>query len=165
MKTQQIDLPNIAAVFTLPNPGGTLKLNAAGKTSVDLGKCTLSALLKGKLDDSTFDAKLGMSKFSPAAYTFDIGIDRLDANRYQGKPSAAAQKPAAEKPLDRSALRDLHASGSLRIGALKTQNIKTSNVKAEVRAAGGKIDISPLSAGLYGGTANGSLSASMSARC
>ncbi len=160
MKARRIDLSGIAAAFTLPNPGGgTLKLNATGKAGIDLDKQTVSTLLKGKLDDSTFDAKFGMSKFSPAAYTFDIGIDRLDADRYQGKPSAATQKTAAEKPLDLSALRDLHATGSLRIGALKIRNIKMSNLKADVRAAGGKIDVSPLSAGLYGGTVNGALSA------
>jgi AsmA protein len=164
MKTQQIDLSGIAAAFTLPNPGGgTLKLNATGKAGVDLDKHTLSALLKGKLDDSTFDAKLGMSKFSPAAYTFDIGIDRIDADRYKSKAPVAAQKTAPEKPLDLSALRGLQAAGSLRIGALKIQNIKMSNVKADLRAAGGKIEVSPLTAGLCGGMANGSLSATASA--
>jgi AsmA protein len=165
MKTQLIDLPNIAAAFTLPNPGGgALKLNADGKANLDLGKQTLSALLKGKLDDSTFDAKLGLTKFSPAAYTFDIGIDRLDADRYKSKPVAAATpKPeAAEKPIDLSALRDLHATGSLRIGALKVENIKASNVRLDIRAAGGKVDVNPLSANLYGGTVGGSLSATAS---
>jgi AsmA protein len=165
MKTQLIDLPNIAAAFTLPNPGGgALKLNADGKANLDLGKQTLSALLKGKLDDSTFDAKLGLTKFSPAAYTFDIGIDRLDADRYKSKPvAAAAPKPeAAEKPIDLSALRDLHATGSLRIGALKVENIKASNVRLDIRAAGGKVDVNPLSANLYGGTVGGSLSATAS---
>jgi AsmA protein len=165
MKTQLVDLPNIAATFTLPNPGGgALKLNADGKANLDLGKQTLSALLKGKLDDSTFDAKLGLTKFSPAAYTFDIGIDRLDADRYKSKPvAAAAPKPeAAEKPIDLSALRDLHATGSLRIGALQVENIKASNVRLDIRAAGGKVDVNPLSANLYGGTVGGSLSATAS---
>ncbi|OGB27490.1 MAG: hypothetical protein A3I66_06290 [Burkholderiales bacterium RIFCSPLOWO2_02_FULL_57_36] len=160
LKTQTVDLPNIAAAFTLPNPaGGALKLNAAGRASADLDKQVMSAALKGKFDESTFDAKLGMSKFSPAAYTFDVAIDRLDADRYQAKPSAAAQKTAqAEKPIDLSALRDLRATGGLRIGALKTQNIKTSNVRLDLRASGGKLDVSPLSANLYGGTATGSAS-------
>jgi AsmA protein len=168
MKTKLAELPAIVAAFTLPNPaGGALKLSAAGRASLDLGKQTMSAAFKGKLDESTFDAKLGLSKFSPAAYTFDIGMDRLDVDRYRSKPTAApktsaatsAAKPQApEKPLDLSTLRDLRASGTLRIGALKAENIKTSNVRLDVRAAGGKLDIDPLSANLYGGTAAGSMS-------
>lgn len=161
LKTQTVDLPNIVAAFTLPNPaGGALKFNAGGRASADLGKQTMSTALKGKFDESAFDAKLGMSKFSPAAYTFDIAIDRLDADRYQAKPAAASQKTAEpEKPIDLSALADLRAAGSLRIGALKAQNIKASNVRLDLRASGGKLDVNPLSASLYGGTAAGSVSA------
>jgi AsmA protein len=164
MKTKLVELSAISAVFTLPNPaGGALKLSAAGRASLDLGKQTMLAAFKGKLDESTFDAKLGLSKFSPAAYTFDIGIDRLDVDRYRSK-SAAVQKTGAakpevpEKPLDLSALRDLRASGTLRIGALKAENIKASNVRLDVRAADGKLDINPLSANLYGGSVAGSVS-------
>ncbi|MDB5765137.1 MAG: AsmA family protein [Herminiimonas sp.] len=165
MKAQVIELPNIAAAFTLPNPGGgALKLNADGNANVDLGKHTASTVLKGKLDESVFDARVGLSKFSPAAYTFDIGIDRLDADRYKSKPAAAAPKTAAadSKPLDLSALRDLQAAGRIRIGALKAENIKASNVRLDLRAAGGKIDLNPLSANLYDGTVAGSLSATAS---
>jgi AsmA protein len=168
LTTRQIDLPNVAAAFNLPNPGGgSLKFNAGGKAHADLGKQTVSAALKGNLDESAFDAKLGMNKFSPAAYTFDIGIDRLDADRYKSKPPAAAQKKESpdkkaegpEKPIDLSALKDLNANGSLRIGALKVANIKASNVRVDLKAGGGKIDVNPLAANLYGGSVNGSMSA------
>jgi AsmA protein len=169
LKTNQIDLPNIAAAFNLPNPGGgSLKFNAGGKAHADLGKQTVSAALKGNLDESAFDAKLGMNKFSPAAYAFDIGIDRLDADRYKSKPAGTAQKKEApadkkaaapEKPLDLSALKDLNANGNLRIGALKVENIKASNVRVDLRAGGGKIEVNPLVANLYGGSVNGSMTA------
>lgn len=164
LKTQLVDLSNIAAAFTLPNPaGGSLKMNAAGRANADLGKQTMSAILKGKFDESTFDTKFGMSKFSPASYTFDVTIDRLDADRYQAKSAASAQKTAqTEQPIDLSALRDLRANGSVRIGALKVQNIKASNVRLDMRANGGKMDLSPLSANLYGGTATGAISATAS---
>lgn len=169
LKTQLVELPNIIAAFTLPNPGGgMLKLNASGKAQADLGKQNLSTAFKGKLDESSFDAKFGMNKFTPAAYTFDIDIDRIDADRYKSK-SAAAEKPApkttepaVEQPLDLSALQDLQAAGSLRIGSLKVENIKVSNVKMDLRAADGKINVNPLAANLYGGSVNGSLSATTS---
>ncbi len=169
LKTQLIDLPNIVAAFALPNPaGGTLKLNAAGRAGINLGKSSLSAALKGKLDESSFDAKLGMAQFSPAAYTFDIGIDQIDADRYLAKsggtPSAktGAAGAAPEKPIDLSGLRDLRANGNLRVGALKINNIKASNLRAELRAGAGKIEVSSLSAKLYGGSANGAFSATAS---
>jgi AsmA protein len=174
LTSKQIELANIAAAFNLPNPGGgALKFNAGGKAHADLGKQTVSASLKGSLDESNFDAKLGMNKFTPAAYTFDIGIDRLDADRYRSKPPATAQKKeepaqkkapasAPEQPIDLSGLKDLNATGSMRIGALKVQNIKTSNVRVDLRAGGGRIEVNPLAANLYGGSVNGSMSATAS---
>jgi len=176
-KTGLIDLSNIVAAFTLPNPGGgAMKLNAAGKAGADLGKSTLSAQLKGKLDASAFDAKLGMTRFSPAAYTFDIGIDQIDADRYKKKTAGAAQQASngadksadksgektPEKPIDLSAFKDLQANGTLRIGALKVENIRASNLRAQLHAGGGKLEINPLNAGLYGGSVAGSLSATAS---
>lgn len=177
-KTGLIELPNIAAAFTLPNPaGGAMQFNASGKAGADLGKSTLLAQLKGKLDESSFDAKLGMTRFSPAAYSFDIGIDRLDADRYRKKAAGAAQQAAggagqaagrsaekpAEKPIDLSAFKDLQANGALRIGTLKVANIRASNLRAQVHAGGGKLEINPLNAGLYGGSVAGSLSATAGA--
>lgn len=174
LKASVIDMPAIVMALTLPNPGGgTFKLTADGTARADFGKQSLTAALAGKLDESAFDAKLGMSQFSPAAYSFDIGIDRLDVDRYQGKqaagksgnegkPSAQAAGPGAEQPLDLSGLRDLRASGVLRIGALKFNNIKAANVRVNLRATAGKIDLNPLSASLYGGNAAGAVSTTAS---
>lgn len=170
LKTQVIDLSQIAAAFTLPNPGGgTLKLKADGKAGIDLGKQSASASLKGSLDESAFDARLGLAKFSPAAYTFDVTIDKLDVDRYQKKSatapaatSASASAASAEKPFDLSALKDLNASGTLKIGALKAANVKAANVRLEARAANGKVDINPLAANLYGGSVAGAVSATAS---
>lgn len=166
LKTQLIELSKLVADVTLPNPGGgSLAFKAAGNASVDLGKQNVNAALKGNLDQSAFNAKLGVAGFSPMAYTFDIGIDQIDLDRYKAKtPDAAAApakpegKPAPEQPIDLSALQNLRANGSLRVGALKVANIKTQNLRVDLRAAGGKLDISPLAANLYGGSVAGSLS-------
>jgi AsmA protein len=164
---QVIELPNLHADLSLPNPGGgIMKLNAAGKAAADLGKKNASLALKGKLDESAFHAKLGATDFSAIAYTFDIDIDRLNADRYKAKsaasPAGDAKKPAQqgeEAPLDLSGLQDLRANGSLRIGALTVNNIKTSNLRLDLKAGGGKIDVNPLSANLYGGSTTGAVSA------
>ncbi|WP_164931918.1 AsmA family protein [Janthinobacterium sp. 17J80-10] len=176
LKTKRIDLPSIVAAFVLPNPGGgSLKLNAAGNASVDLAKSSLSTALKGKLDESSFDAKFGMAPFSPAAYTFDVDIDRINADRYLGKGAApaAAAKPAgkpvgpaagaaAAQGIDLSPLRELRARGTLKVGALTLHNIKAAKLRATLHAGDGKIEISPLAANLYGGSASGSVSATAS---
>ncbi|GAB3541546.1 hypothetical protein GCM10027343_12180 [Noviherbaspirillum agri] len=166
LKTQLIELSKLAADFTLPNPGGgTLTFKAGGNANVNLDKESVNAALKGTLDQSAFNAKLGVAGFSPMAYTFDIGIDQIDLDRYKAKTPAAGgapakteSKPAKEEPIDLSALQNLRATGSLRVGALKVANIKTQNVRVDMQAAGGKLDISPLAANLYGGSVAGSLS-------
>ncbi len=166
LRTQVIELAKIAADFTLPNPGGgALALKAGGNASIHLGQQNAAAVLNGSLDQSRFEAKLGVSDFSPAAYTFDIGIDQLDLDRYQRKTAArtaASSAPAKaadkEEAMDLSALQTLRAAGSVRIGALKVANLKTSKVRFDLRAAGGKLDIHPLNANLYGGSTSGALS-------
>ncbi|MDQ9170055.1 AsmA family protein [Oxalobacteraceae bacterium R-40] len=168
LNSQIIEASSLNADLSLPNPGGgAMKLNAGGKAHADLGKKNASLTLKGKLDESTFDAKLGATNFSPMAYTFDIAIDRLNADRYKSRSADAQSGGAPEKtpeqadaaPLDLSGLRDLQANGSLRIGALTVNNIKTSNLRMDLKAGGGNINVNPLSANLYGGSTSGAVSA------
>ncbi len=163
-----VELNKVAAGFKLPNPaGGALALNASGNVAMNYGKETASAILNGNLDQSAFRAKLGLKGFSPPMYTFDIGVDQIDLDRYRskdrskpaGKQAApTTDKPAPEQPMDLSMLQKLHASGTLRAGALKAANIKTANVRLDVRAAGGRLDINPLTANLYGGSTAGAIS-------
>ncbi|WP_151447862.1 AsmA family protein [Lacisediminimonas profundi] len=173
LKTGLIDLSGIAASMTLPNPGGgSMTLAASGRAGADLNKQSANASLQGKLDESSFDAKIGLAKFSPATWAFDIDIDKLDADRYSTKSpegsAAPAGTPAASQPsqpsqpaqpIDLSALRELQASGSLRVGSLKVRNLRLAKLRLDLRAAGGKLDVNPINASLYGGTMAGSASA------
>lgn len=157
------ELHKINAGFSLPNPaGGAMALKAVGNVAMDYGKQSGSAILNGSIDQSAFRAKIGFSDFSPLMYTFDVGIDQLDLDRYRSKTTPAAatagKGAAAEAPMNFDALRKLNANGSVRIGALKAANIKSANVRLDMRAAGGKLDIQPLSANLYGGSVSGALS-------
>lgn len=165
-----LKLPNIDAAFTLPNPnGGAMRLAAAGSAAAALDKKTVNVQLKGKLDESSFDAKLGMNSFSPPAYRIDIGIDRLNADRYlaaasgkaaDGKTTnetASAEK--AGKPLDLSALQGMQAGGAVKIGALTVKHLQLAAVRADVHLADGKLALDPLAATLYGGSATGAVSA------
>ncbi len=159
---QGLRLPALNASATLPNPkGGTVALKADGKATLRLGaKPGLDAQLAGTLDESRFDAKLSMPSLSPAAYRFDVGMDKLGLDRYRKAETAAAPAAAAsapEAPLDLSALQGLDAAGSLRVGTLQVMNLKLQNLKTELRAAGGQLALNPLALELYQGRANGSL--------
>ncbi len=155
-------LPAFSASATLPNPkGGTLPFKGEGKATLRLGaRPGLEAQLAGTFDESRIEAKVQLPTFSPLALRFDVGIDRLDLDRYRKAEAAAPAAPAAsapEAPLDFSALRTLNASGSLRVGALQVMNLKTANLKTELHAAGGRVALDPLALELYQGSASGSL--------
>lgn len=160
-QAQFIELAKVAASFTLPHPGGgQLKTTANGKVSADLRREQVAVALKGKLDQSQFDAKAVLAGFARPAYQFDVAIDQLDTDRYRSAPTASA--PAAqgqEQAIDLSALKEIKAVGSLRVGSLKVAGVKASNVRLDVRIADGKAEITPLEARLYGGSLSGSVSA------
>jgi AsmA protein len=143
-----------------------LDVAVTGSVRADLAKETLAADLKTKFDESSIQAKLGLAKFSPPAYTFDVDIDKLNLDRYmpkeEAKPAATAApaKPGAqqETPVDLSALKGLNASGKLHVGALQVRGLKLADVRADVKAANGRADIAPHSANLYEGKVAGALS-------
>lgn len=101
-----------------------------------------------KLDDSQIKGSFAISQFAKPLYTFDIDIDKIDADRYISDSGSAkgAGKPADDKPLDLSALKALNANGSLRIGSLKYGKIQSSNIRIDLRADGEKLNLSPLAA-------------------
>jgi AsmA protein len=136
------------------------QFKADGSAHLDLSKQSAALALKGGIDGGNFDARFGLSKFTPAAYTFDVTIDRLDADRYRSEPTAASTAAAstAQQPVDLSALKDLNAAGTLKIGTLKVANIKLVNVQLALHADGGKTDINPIAAELYGGKMSGAVS-------
>ncbi len=110
-----------------------------------------------KIDDSQVKAVLGITRFQNPQFSFDIDIDKLDADRYIAKKEPSA-KPQPDTPIDLSALKALNASGEARLGWLKVANIKTANVRLGVKADSGLVTLSPFSADLYQGSMAGSLS-------
>ena len=169
LESGQFTFTPLAAELKLANPAlssGALALTAHGNATVDVNRQTVAASLKIGLDTSNIDAKLGLMGFSAPAYRFDVAIDQLDVDRYQGSPAKSAQSAKggakklvaeAEQPFDVSALKRLNATGVIRVGSLKAANLRASNVKLEIKAAKGRMDVNPLSANLYQGTLNGSM--------
>lgn len=167
----------------LPNKG--VKIPITGSLRADLEKQTANADLSTKFDESSIQAKLGLAKFTPPAYLFDVTVDKLNLDRYTGdeqkaaaapkpsapsegkapeKPAPTAQKKEEDTPVELSFLKGLNASGRLQFGALQVKGLKLANLKAEVKAANGRLDVAPHSANLYEGSVSGALSAQADGR-
>ena len=178
-------IPQLAADLTMNDPSlpqKSVKIPITGSLKADLEKQTANADLSAKFDESNIQAKLGLVKFSPPAYQFDINVDRLNLDRYTQpekkpvsapqapaekgaeKPAPAPQKQAEDTPVDLSALKGLNANGRLQFGALQVKGLKLANVKAEVKAANGRLDVAPHSANLYEGSTSGAISATADGR-
>jgi AsmA protein len=166
LQAQQGALPGIAGELTLSGskiPNNSLKAGVKGSAHADWAKQNGSGDLAIKLDDSNIQAKLAVAHWSQPAITFNLAADRLNVDRYlpPSKPAASGAAPAPsggtqpEQPLDLSALKTLNATGSVRIGALQVSNIKAEQVALDLKATGGRLDLSPMSARLYQGTLAG----------
>lgn len=136
-------------------PGKTVNSRMKGNLRGDVKRETVQANFSGGLLQSQVSAKLSMSDFANPYIQFDVDADQLDADLYLPKKAKANQP---EQPIDLSALRKLNLGGSLRIGRLKAYNIRLSNLSLNVKAHKGLLDVSPLSASLYGGSMNGGFS-------
>jgi AsmA protein len=175
-------IPQLQADLTVNDPSlpqKNIKIPVAGSIRADLEKQTANAELTSKFDESSIQAKLGLAKFSPPAYDFDINVDKLNLDRYTkqaekkpvstpteegkappaGQPAPGAQKKDEDTPVDLSFLNGLNANGRLQVGQLQASGLKLANVKAEVHAANGKLDVAPHSASLYEGSISGAITA------
>ncbi|MHC1744592.1 MAG: AsmA family protein [Syntrophobacteraceae bacterium] len=174
-EARQVEVPQIALTVSVVDPSlpkSPVDAKVEGSARLDLATEDLTAQFVTQLDESRIDGKAGVTRFSQPIFTFDLGIDQLDADRYLAKPEArkaegagqeakpaqAAEK-AAEKPMDLSGLKSVTASGALRVGRLKVANMRASQVRAEIKLANGRLDVSPLSASLYDGSLSGAFSA------
>src|SRR5262245_41602272 len=158
LKAREWELPKIVADLTIASPSipqksVTLPIRASAAAS--LAKQTARAEINTTFDESTIQAKLGATKLEPLVATFDLEIDRLNLDRYF--PAKKESNP--NERLDLSPLKGKTATGKADIGALTAKHVKLSNIKADIKLAGGKLEVTPHSANLYGGTIAGSFSA------
>lgn len=171
VESQRFELSKLNANVNVNDPKlpkSPVEATITGTAVVDLLKETASLVFKTRVDESNIDGRVGLSKFTPPFYTFDINVDKLDADRYIAKgsgkpapktaPAPGGDSKAGEQPLDFSALKGLNANGSVKIGQLKAANVKASNVRVDIKAANGRLDVNPLSANLYRGSLSGAMS-------
>jgi len=173
LKARAIDLPKLSGELEIAHPQmpmKQLKLPLDASLHADWGKSQAAGSLSTRMDESAIQGKWQVLKFSPLSAGFDVTVDRLDIDRYfpevpVAKPAGGAAPPAPGKPaaapapIDLSLLRGLDLQGAVRIGALQARNLKLNNVASTIAVHGGRVDLNPLSANLYGGSLAGSLSA------
>jgi AsmA protein len=151
-----LSIPRVALDLSAAVRGISAKAKIDAAIKANLAKQDLQAEVSGKLDDSTIKAKVGLTNFAPLKANFDVNIDRLNVDRYL-PPEAKEAK--SDEHVDLAVLKGKTVSGKLAIGALTAKRAKLENVKAEVKLDGGKLEVAPHSAGLYGGTLSGTLAA------
>ena len=157
----QIQLPVITSSFSGTHSLLASKLSASisGNMLANLSEQDVKFGLNAKIDESNFAGSLRLQNFSQPAYTFDLGVNTLDLDRYLATDwSKRLQDDAL--PFDFSALKDLNLRGKLRSNEFKFAKLKANNLYAEIKADQATLSIEPLNAHLYGGAASGSFSIS-----
>jgi AsmA protein len=125
-----------------------------GLSAVELEK------LKVGLDQSTITGQFSISNFENPAYRFDLKLDQINVDDYLSEDNqAAAQEtgPAAAVALPFSELKGLDVKGEIGIGELRMLDLLSNDVIVKVDAGADRIEVSPLSARVYGGETVNSL--------
>ena len=159
---QSVELAKLAGELDLESPSlaqKSLKVNLEGSLRVDSKAQNVAAKLDAHFDETTASSRLAVQGFSSPHIAFDVDLDRLNLDRYLPPAPQAGSSPsggppageAADPKVDLSALKPLNLAGEVRIGALQVHNAKASKIKLGVHAAGGQLDLAPLSASLYEG--------------
>jgi AsmA protein len=161
------DKPLDLSALKALNADGSLRIGSLkyGKTKASNVRIDLKAdgqklslnPLAAKVDDSQVNANIGITRFHDPIYSFNLNIDKLDADKYITKSDQPAAKSSGDTPIDLSALKKLNASGEAKIGWLKLANVKTQNVNIGLKAADGIATVSPFAANLYQGSMDGLL--------
>lgn len=166
-------------------PKGSLQIPVIGSVTADLLKDQATSKINAVLEGGKFDLSADITKLSDAPkVNFALVVDTLDldklvppvaatpaqpapkqpaeAKKEDGKPAQPAAPAAPAKPvddtIDLSALIGPSVNGTIKVGKLVVRGLKADDVGAAVKLDKGKLDISSLTAGLYGGKLAGTLS-------
>jgi len=158
-------------------PKGSLQIPVIGSLSVDLLKDQATSKINAVLEGGKFDLSADITRLSDSPLVkFALAVDTLDLDKLVPPVAAAPAKPPAEgktdenKPaqpapaapvddsIDLSALVGPSVNGTLKVGKLVVRGLKADEVAAAVKLDKGKLEISSLTAGLYGGKLAGALS-------
>lgn len=162
LETRQLQLSEIAARLVLSHPALSAQLDAkaTGSVAIDFAEEEINGNYIAKIDESEIAGSMTAKNFQHPAYTFDVGINTLDMDRYlKADWSKRFQDDAT--PFDFSALKEIKLRGTLHAGDIKFAGIKASKLSAELVAEQSSMQVEPINADFYGGTLSGSFSLSV----
>ncbi len=161
--SRTVALPMIAGDITMEDPAlpqKSVKLPITASFSLDAVKELVAARFLTKFDETTLGAEFDVRGFTAPRLTFDASADKLNLDRYfpptPPRPGNDSADPAPDPVVDLSALKSLSLAGQAQVGQLQARGIKVQNLRVALKAAGGRLDVTPLRAGLYGGSVNAS---------
>ena len=148
---------------SLPAPPGAIPFTGALK--IDSKKERVDANLKADAPGTVLTARVDLTGFATPRIGFDVKADEIDLDRYLGTASpgtpgagttpTAGAPAAADTAVDLAFLEGLNLAGTAAIGRLKAQGLTVTDIDIGVKAAGGRLDVAPLAAQLYGGRLSG----------
>jgi AsmA protein len=126
------------------------------------GNALAADALDIQLDDSRLRGKLAVTNLDTKATNFNLGIDRINIDRYR-PPEAPATAKAAAPPAEKSGaqpsdpLKHLELNGTLTIGSATASNVTLTQLLVTIAAKNGVTRIAPIRAKLYGGDYSGDI--------
>ncbi len=164
---------------------GGFEFPLIGSLLVDLPKQEISSDLNAVLNGNPLSFSTRVAGFDKPRIRLNLQADELDIDKLfpvvaatkaaksasadpapGADPAAAdvaAQKPAekapqaTDKPLDLSVLNTIDLIANAKVGRLMGRGVEASNLVIEAKALKGRLDVTKLTADLYGGTAAGKL--------
>jgi AsmA protein len=142
---------------------GALSSASAGFDFVAATDSVTLQNLQLKLDDTTLSGQAAVKDFKSRALSFNLNVDKLDADRYL-PPQKAGTPEKPREPFDINkvsipvrTLRSLNLDGQLNIGQFILMGATIGNLDLGLSAHQGLVKLDPLSAALYGGTLDGNV--------
>ncbi len=125
--------------------------------------------LSVRLDNSTINGSVNIADFRTQSINFDVAIDQINADHYLPPKSASAAAANATTPATTAAsataasgtqpgaLRRATINGKLRVGSLTVADTLLTQVYAQIALGNGVLQVSPLNANVYNGSAKGKI--------
>jgi AsmA protein len=159
LATRQLQLSAIAAKLVLNHPALSAQLagKATGSLAIDFAEQGVNLNYVAKVDDTEIAGSVLAKNFQHPAYTFDIGINTLDVDRYLKTDWQQKFFAADTAPFNFAGLKELNLRGTLRAGEMKFAKIRLGKLSADIVADQSSLQIEPINANLYGGTLSASL--------
>ena len=148
-------------VTNMSDPAALTQVGLEASVQGSAGGYAFNALTL-KLDDTTLKGDFAVGTAPGHEVTFNLAVDRLNADRYLAPEGATKAEPltpeaaaagAAQLPVE--TLRKIRVDGKIAVSSLQFAGAQLTNLTVTLQGRDGKLGINPISAALYGGRYTG----------